>query len=114
MLNQVQQENTANASITKISEAQVDGTTQSTGTTNANNSKIATDQNNNSVIVWTATDTATPNIFYKKIDKDGTTIISPARVDTTTTNSQTSPDVAIDKNGNFFITWTEGPKSIQK
>ena len=112
MLNQVQQENTANASITKISEAQVDGTTQSTGTTSANNSKIATDQNNNSVIVWTATDTATPNIFYKKIDKDGTTIISPARVDTTTTNAQTSPDVAIDKNGNFFITWTESGGGI--
>lgn len=95
-----------NAAIEIEPEIQVSGTTVSTGDNHVGESKIAKDQYGNSVVVWTATDTGgNGRIFFRIYDDKGSPITTATEAVTAQTGYQRTPDVAMDQDGNFFITW---------
>lgn len=108
ILQQTNQSNNATASITKSLETQINPSNSA----QQQRSKTAIDKNENTITVWLADDSGINRTYYTKIDKSGTVITSPQVVDSTTTNAQSNPDIAIDKEGNFFIVWQENGGGI--
>ena len=58
-------------------------------------------------ITWAGEGTGdTQGVFAQRYDMDGNKVGSEFKVNSTTTNAQTEPSVAMDPNGNFVIAWT--------
>lgn len=72
------------------------------------NPAIAIDDDGNFVVVWESDglDPGNTEIIAQRFDSDGDTIGNEFVVNTTLENDQTSPDISIDGDGNFLITWT--------
>ena len=67
---------------------------------------IATDGAGNVLIVWQSKDDATSyGIFGQWYSPDGTTNGDQFQLNSTIAGDQTSPDVAIDEDGNAIVTW---------
>ncbi|MGE3817834.1 MAG: DUF4347 domain-containing protein, partial [Isosphaeraceae bacterium] len=85
-------------------EAVVNSTTTNTQTEPA----VARAPNGNTVVVWSGYRNApNPNeIFFQLYAANGSAIGNQTTVNTTTTNVQSQPAVAMDQNGNFVVVWT--------
>lgn len=66
---------------------------------------IAMDNDGNFVITWAATDEDGLGIFVKRYDSSGILQGGEFQVNTYTKGNQTNPDIAMDSEGNFVITW---------
>lgn len=68
---------------------------------------IAMDSLGNTVLVWESwdTDNSRFGIYAQRFDATGTAVGSETKVNTTTSNNQSTPDVAMDPSGNYVITW---------
>jgi hypothetical protein len=71
------------------------------------NPAIATDANDNYVIVWESfnQDGSGFGIYAQRYDNTGTQVGSETLVNTTTANDQRFPAIAIDDTGNYTIVW---------
>jgi hypothetical protein len=67
--------------------------------------QIAADANGNFVIVWNDGDSNGGDILFQRYAADGSTVGSPTRVNTTTSNTQTDAAVAMNADGNFVVVW---------
>ncbi|HTT38056.1 MAG TPA: cadherin-like domain-containing protein, partial [Burkholderiales bacterium] len=95
------------------SETRANTTTSGTQELGSNNPprNIAMDANGNYVVVWDGNGTQTgqtdsQGIFFQRYNASGVAQGSETRVNTTTTDVQHWPAVAMDSNGNFVVTWT--------
>lgn len=87
-------------------EIKVNGTTVETGNNHLGETKIATDQSGNSVVVWAATNSVGDSrIFIRRFDNTGTPLNDATELIPTQTGYQRTPDIAMDKEGRFAITW---------
>ena len=69
---------------------------------------VAMDQSGNYVVVWDGNGTGDADgIYAQRFNAQGVAQGSEFRVNTTTTNAQNDPAVAMDANGNFVIAWTD-------
>ncbi len=66
---------------------------------------IAIDPLGDFVITWHSNDGSGDGIFAQRFNADGSKAGNEFRVNTYTTNGQQYPDIAMDANGNFVITW---------
>ena len=68
---------------------------------------VAMDKKGNFVITWQSDgqDGSESGIFAQRFDKEGLAIGPEFQVNTYTESDQTFPAVAMDKKGNFVITW---------
>ncbi len=66
---------------------------------------IAIDPLGNFVVTWHGSDGSGDGIFAQRFNADGSKAGNEFRVNTYTTNGQQYPDIAMDANGNFVITW---------
>ena len=62
-------------------------------------------QNGSFVVVWTSDATTGGDIFMRRYAADGTALSGEILVNTTTTNTQHVPNVAMDGSGNFIVVW---------
>lgn len=73
-------------------------------------SDIVIDKNGDFVIVWTEyytdRDGDGSGIFAQRFSADGVKVGNEFQVNTTGTNEQRSPDMAISESGDFVVTWT--------
>lgn len=87
----------------------IDGETQvNTETTNSQqNPAIAVDANDNFVVVWESLnqDGSGYGIYAQRFDNTGNAIGSEVQINTTTSNDQRFPSVAMDNAGNYTIVW---------
>ena len=88
----------------------VSGSEITVNTTTANNQQrpaIAMDDNGNYIIVWESLDQDGDGygIYFQAYDNAGTPQGSETIVNTTTTNDQRMPDIAMDSDGDFVIAW---------
>ncbi len=67
---------------------------------------VAIDPSGNFVIVWTDYSRNQRDIYAQRYDSSGNPQGSEFQVNSHTTNRQDMPDVAMDANGNFVVTWT--------
>ena len=70
----------------------------------------AMDANGNFVVVWTSDQGGTVDIYAQRYDASGAAQGSEFRVNTTTTDSQDSPAVAMDADGDFVVVWSDSVK----
>jgi hypothetical protein len=80
------------------------------------NPKVAMDNNGDFVVVWQKYgnngDNYEPGIFARRYNSQGAPVGGQFRVDNNTTfNSGKHPDIAIDADGDFVITWEANPSS---
>jgi hypothetical protein len=69
---------------------------------------VAVDGAGNFVIVWQSSGQDPGNrwsIFGQRYDADGNPLGGEFQVNSTTSNDQTAPDIAMDVNGNFVVVW---------
>jgi len=66
---------------------------------------VAIDNSGKFVIAWESTDASSKGIFAQRYNADGSANGTEFQVNTYTTNKQVSPDIAIDADGDFVITW---------
>ncbi len=71
---------------------------------------VAMDATGNFVIVWSGNGTQTDQVdttgvFLQRFDAEGAPLGEETRVNTTTTNTQDLPAVAMDVDGDFVVTW---------
>ncbi|MHC5761790.1 beta strand repeat-containing protein [Nostoc sp.] len=87
-----------------MTEFQVNTTT----TGNQSNSTVAIDADGDFVISWTSNgqDGSADGIYAQRYNHAGVAQGDEFKVNTTTTNSQSNPTVAIDADGDFVISWT--------
>ncbi len=90
------------AGVAQGSEFRVD-TLASTGTQYP---AVAMDTAGNFVVTWAATVAGNTDVYARRYNAAGEALGTEFPVNTTTTNVQTTPKVAIDANGNFVIVWT--------
>ena len=57
------------------------------------------------VVVWSATDADFTGIYFERFDSNGNSISAETLVNTTTTDIQTEPNVAIAEDGSFVVVW---------
>ncbi|MEX2140632.1 MAG: hypothetical protein WD894_15320, partial [Pirellulales bacterium] len=69
---------------------------------------VAMDEAGNFVVTWTSLgqDGSSYGVYGQRYAADGSTLGGEFRVNTTTTESQDFPSVAMDEAGNFVVTWT--------
>jgi hypothetical protein len=75
---------------------------------NQTQASAAMDANGNFVVVWTADGNLDGNgegIFAQRFDASGNKLGGEVRVNTTTTNDQAQPAVAMDPSGNYVVVW---------
>ncbi|MCA9098489.1 MAG: hypothetical protein KDA36_08890, partial [Planctomycetaceae bacterium] len=80
----------------------------STVTSNQTSPVVAMDDAGNFVVVWTSgggQDGSNYGIYAQRYNASGVAQGSEFRVNTYVTNSQTSPDVAMDADGDFVVVW---------
>ncbi|MEM6697784.1 MAG: hypothetical protein AAF599_05275 [Bacteroidota bacterium] len=84
-------------------ETQVNTTT----TNSQQNPAIAVDLNDNFVIVWESLnqDGSGYGIYAQRYNSSGTAVGSETQINTTTSNDQRFPAVAIDDAGNYTVVW---------
>jgi len=66
---------------------------------------IASDSAGNFVVAWTSDDADGDGVFARRFNAAGTPQGTQIPVNTTTTNNQNDPTLAMDFNGNFVIAW---------
>ena len=101
------------ASSAQGSETKANTTTSGTQESGTNNPPhvVAMDASGNYVVVWDGNGTQagqadSAGIFFQRYNANGVAQGSETRVNTTTTDTQQWPSVAMDANGNFVIAWT--------
>jgi hypothetical protein len=69
--------------------------------------KVAMDGEGNFVVVWESNlqDGSVDGVYAQRFDRDGTPLGIEFRVNTHTPESQDTPDVVMDRDGNFIIAW---------
>lgn len=67
---------------------------------------IAMDAAGNFVIAWDGPDDDSSGVSAQRFDASGTALGSEFQVNTTTTNTQNSPNIALDADGDFTIVWS--------
>jgi len=67
---------------------------------------VAMDPSGNSVVVWQGVDADGMGIFAQMYDNTGSAVGSEMAINTTTAENQINAAVAMDDNGNFYITWS--------
>lgn len=85
------------------SETQVNTTTAKS----QESPSIAMAPNGNAIVVWQswANDGSSYGVYGQRFDNNGAALGTEFQVNTTTSSNQQSPDVDVDANGNFVITW---------
>ena len=67
---------------------------------------VAVDASGNFVVVWSGGGSGDADgVFFQRYDASGVAQGSEIRVNTTTTDTQDSPDLAMDSAGNFAVVW---------
>ena len=68
---------------------------------------VAVDSDGDFVVAWRSAgqDGSSYGIFAQRFDSDGVAAGSEFRVNTTTANAQRAPEVAMDADGDFVVTW---------
>jgi hypothetical protein len=97
-------------SLASSAQTVLSGTETKVNTTTSNNQKHpATDMDasGNFIVAWESLDQDSDGygIYAQRYNSDGTTNGSEFLVNTTTSNDQRFPAVAVDNNGNFVIVW---------
>lgn len=80
-------------------------------TTNSQrNPAVAIDKNGNFVVAWDdfGVDGSGKNISARRFNSDGSAVAADFVVNTTTTDDQYNPAIAMDDNGDFAIAWQSG------
>ena len=65
--------------------------------------KMVVDSYNNIHLIWVYD--RDDEIYYKKLDNDGTTLVDDTRLTTTRSYINSGPNTAIDSNDNIHIVW---------
>ena len=98
--------------------AQGGETRVNTTTTNTqSNPSVAMDPSGNFIVAWAGEGTQAGNadtsgVFFRRYNATGTAQGGETRVNTTTTNTQSNPSVAMDPSGNFIVAWAgEGTRA---
>ena len=94
------------AGTAQLSETRVNTTTTNT----QSNPSVAMDPSGNFIVAWAGEGTQAGNadtsgVFFQRYNAAGTAQLSETRVNTTTTNTQSNPSVAMDPSGNFIVAW---------
>ena len=80
-----------------------------TTTNNQQNPTIGMEQNGGFAIAWESygqDKVNTTGIYHQRFAATGTTIGNESQVNTTTTNHQSEPNIAMDAAGNYYIAWS--------
>lgn len=77
--------------------------------------RIAKDSNGNFVVVWQSwlQDGSSWGIYAQRYSREGVPMGSEISVNSTTAGEQSLPDVAMDAQGNFIVTWQSAPSGTQ-
>ena len=67
---------------------------------------IATNSSGTSIVAWVDDKTGTKDVYAMRMDASGKPLGLPFQVNTTNSDSQNLPSVAINDNGEFIIAWT--------
>ncbi len=71
------------------------------------NPTIVTDENGISYVAWQDNRDGNWEIYFCKVDSNGTKLVDDTNV-SNTSGSSTNPDISIDSLGNSYLTWREG------
>ncbi len=73
------------------------------------NPSVATDDFGNTVVVWQSygQDGSNDGIYGKILDADGQVSVSEFKINTTTAYSEQLPDVAVSRDGDFVVVWSD-------
>jgi hypothetical protein len=109
----------AGCALPKCNPATGEFRVNTTTTANQFEPNIAMDSDGDFVIAWRSPDGSQTGVFAQKFNNVGVAQIPPGcalpacnpatgefRVNTYTTNTQSEPDIAMDSNGNFVISWS--------
>ncbi|MFK7916177.1 MAG: DUF4347 domain-containing protein, partial [Pseudomonadales bacterium] len=89
------------------SETLVNQTTTNFQETNAyGGGSQAADANGNYIVVWQDNDSGTYDVYGRLYNADGTPASNEFLINSTTTNEQRSPSVAMNSSGDFVVAWT--------
>jgi len=71
------------------------------------NPQVAVDPNGNAVAAWLQSDGSKATIWANRLDAASQTWGTPKRLDKADVSSASPPNVAMDKNGNAFVVWSQ-------
>ncbi|MBY0522691.1 MAG: hypothetical protein K2R98_04810 [Gemmataceae bacterium] len=69
-------------------------------------STVAIDDAGDFVVAWTGNDADSYGIYAQRYDSSGSPLLGVVQVNTTTTDRQSGPSVAMDANGDLVIAWS--------
>jgi hypothetical protein len=68
--------------------------------------RVAMEDNGDFVVAWTNTSSSVSDVTYRRYNAAGTALSTELRANTFTASNQNSPDIAVDADGDFVITWS--------